>query len=151
MAPPAIGSIDQDYNVVSKRSIPVGTPAHLPKRSSDVAMSWTQAVQSGEALLRQMTLGGPQSEFRCYSDLANSGWSRFPTDGATDTDLESALTALGVTSGTYGKFRLFFYQCTHIHQSVISYGAPCNTKRMLKRFHSEYDATRRFQTSWIRH
>ncbi|KAL9067578.1 MAG: hypothetical protein Q9161_006767 [Pseudevernia consocians] len=64
-------------------------------------MSWTQAVQSGEALLRQMTEGGPQSEFRSYADLANSGWSQFPTDGATDTDLDSALRALGATSGTY--------------------------------------------------
>ena len=110
VAHPAIGSIKQTGSVVSKRSVPVGTPIQLPKRSSDVAMSWTQAVQSGEALLRQMTEGGPQSEFRSYADLADSGWSQFPTDGATDTDLDSALRALGATSGTYGKPCLFSSQ-----------------------------------------
>lgn len=64
-------------------------------------MSWTQAIQSGETLLRQMTDGGLQSEFQSYSDLADSGWGRFPTDGATDTDLQPALSALGLTSGIY--------------------------------------------------
>lgn len=108
VAHPAIGSINQDYNVVNERSVPVGTPTQLPKRSSDVAMPWTQAVQSGEALLRQMTDGGPQSKFQSYSDLADSGWGSFPTDGATDTDLQPALTALGVASGMYGKMILIF-------------------------------------------
>lgn len=107
VAHPAIGTINQNHNAVSKRSVPVGTPTQLPKRSSDVAMSWTQAVQGGETLLGQMTDGGPQSEFRSYADLADSGWSSFPTDGATGTDLEPALTALGAAQGTYGKLCLF--------------------------------------------
>ena len=114
VAHPAIGSINQNHNAVSKRSVPVGTPTQLPKRSSDVAMSWTQAVQGGSALLRQMADGGPQSEFRSYADLAHSGWSSFPTDGATDTDLEPALTALGAAEGTYGKLCLFSSHRTNV-------------------------------------
>ncbi len=96
----AIESINQDYDVVSKRSVPVGTPTQLPKRSPDAAMSWTQAVQNGKALLGQMTNGGPQSEFRSYADLAESGWSGFPTDGPTGMDLETTLRTLGTTRRT---------------------------------------------------
>ncbi len=100
MAHQAIEFINQDYDVVSKRSVPVGTPTQLPKRSSDVAMSWTQAIQRGKALLSQMTNGGPQSEFRSHADLAESGWSGFLTDGATERDFGTTLRTLGTTKRT---------------------------------------------------
>lgn len=44
--------------------------------------------------------GGPQSAFRAYSDLAESGWSEFPTDGEAETDLEDGLVGLGVWVGS---------------------------------------------------
>ena len=51
--------------------------------------------------------GGPQSAFRAYSDLAESGWSEFPTDGATETNLEHAL-GVGMGAGGWDLWSVFW-------------------------------------------